>query len=50
MVGIDDQDLAAGQDPATEHLPPLTFGYSGFDPAGRRFAAGDRAGPADARR
>jgi RHS repeat-associated protein len=38
-VGIDDQDLPPGQDPATEHLPPLTFAYSGFDPAGRRFAA-----------
>jgi YD repeat-containing protein len=38
-VGIDDQDLSPGQDPATEHLPPLTFGYSGFDPAGRRFEA-----------
>ena len=39
VVGIDDQALAPGQDPATEHLPPLTFGYSGFDPAGRRFEA-----------
>ena len=39
VVGNDDQDLPPGQDPATEHLPPLTFGYSGFDPAGRRFEA-----------
>jgi RHS repeat-associated protein len=39
VVGIDDQGLPPGQDPATEHLPPLTFGYSSFDPAGRRFAA-----------
>ena len=39
VAGIDDQGLPPGQDPATEHLPPLTFGYSGFDPAGRRFAA-----------
>ena len=37
VVGIDDQDLPPGQDPATEHLPPLTFAYSGFDPARRRF-------------
>jgi RHS repeat-associated protein len=37
VVGIDDQDLPPGQDPATEHLPPLTFGYSAFDPAQRRF-------------
>ena len=44
VVGIDDQDLPPGQDPATEHLPPLTFGYSGFDPAGRRFERADRAG------
>ncbi|WP_432989904.1 SpvB/TcaC N-terminal domain-containing protein [Dactylosporangium sp. CA-233914] len=32
-TGIDD---TAGA-PATEQLPPLTFGYTGFDPAGRRF-------------
>jgi RHS repeat-associated protein len=39
VVGIDDQDLPPGQDPATEQMPPLTLGYSGFDPAGRRFEA-----------
>jgi RHS repeat-associated protein len=39
VVGIDDQDLAPGQDPATEDLPPLTFGYSSFDPARHRFEA-----------
>jgi RHS repeat-associated protein len=37
VAGIDDQGLAPGQPAAEEHLPPLTFGYSGFDPAGRRF-------------
>ncbi|MFJ5304863.1 SpvB/TcaC N-terminal domain-containing protein [Streptomyces sp. NPDC088350] len=37
VTGIDDQDPPPGQAPATEALPPLTFGYSGFDPAGRRF-------------
>ncbi|WP_405969330.1 FG-GAP-like repeat-containing protein [Streptomyces sp. NBC_00988] len=37
VTGVDDQDPASGQAPATEALPPLTFGYSGFDPAGRRF-------------
>lgn len=39
VVGIDDQDLPPGQDPLLENLPPLTFGYAGFDPAGRRFEA-----------
>lgn len=39
VVGIDGQDLPPGQDPLLENLPPLTFGYSGFDPAGRRFEA-----------
>ena len=39
VVGVDDQDLPPGQDPALEHMPPLTFGYSGFDPARRRFEA-----------
>jgi RHS repeat-associated protein len=38
VVGVDDQGVPAGQQPARELLPPLTFGYSGFDPAGRRFA------------
>lgn len=32
VVGIDEQGVE-------EQLPPLTFGYSAFDPAGRRFAA-----------
>ncbi|MDF9817010.1 SpvB/TcaC N-terminal domain-containing protein [Streptomyces sp. SPB162] len=44
VVGIDDQGLPPGQEPALENLPPLTFGYSGFDPAGRRFAAVDGPG------
>ena len=33
-VGIDDQDGVRRE----EVLPPLTFGYSGFDPTARRFA------------
>jgi YD repeat-containing protein len=37
VVGLDDQGLPPGQPPNEEHLPPLTFTYSGFDPAGRRF-------------
>jgi RHS repeat-associated protein len=36
VVGIDDQG-PPGQPAAEEQLPPLSFGYSGFDPAGRRF-------------
>jgi RHS repeat-associated protein len=43
-VGVDDETPVSepGQPPtelipAEEHLPPLTFGYSQFDPAGRRF-------------
>ena len=36
VVGIDDR-LTPGQAPAEEAMPPLTFGYSGFDPTGRRF-------------
>ena len=36
VVGIDDQG-PPGAPAAEEPLPPLTFGYSGFDPAGRRF-------------
>jgi RHS repeat-associated protein len=34
VVGIDDQ----GADRLEEQLPPLTLGYSGFDPTQRRFA------------
>ncbi len=33
VVGIDD----AVAPPRQQHLPPLTFGYAGFDPARRRF-------------
>ncbi|MFI9106144.1 SpvB/TcaC N-terminal domain-containing protein [Streptomyces fildesensis] len=44
VVGIDDQDLPPGKDPLLENLPPLTFGYAGFDPAERRFEA--LSGPA----
>ncbi|MCZ4123095.1 SpvB/TcaC N-terminal domain-containing protein [Streptomyces sp. H39-S7] len=44
VVGIDDQGVPPGQEPATESLPPLTFGYSGFGPAGRRFEAVDGPG------
>ncbi|WP_152546748.1 SpvB/TcaC N-terminal domain-containing protein [Amycolatopsis orientalis] len=39
VVGIDDQGVPPGPDPAREHLPPLTFRYSAFDPAGRRCTA-----------
>ncbi|NGN65282.1 hypothetical protein G5C51_15410 [Streptomyces sp. A7024] len=33
VTGIDEQAVP----PAEERLPPLTFGYTGFDPARRRF-------------
>jgi RHS repeat-associated protein len=33
LVGIDETVAS----PRHEHLPPLTFGYAGFDPARRRF-------------
>jgi RHS repeat-associated protein len=37
VVGLDDQGLPDGQPPLEENLPPLTFTYSEFNPAGRRF-------------
>ncbi|MEN8651601.1 SpvB/TcaC N-terminal domain-containing protein [Streptomyces sp. 21So2-11] len=39
VTGIDDQGVPPGQEPARESLPALTFGYTGFDPAKRRFDA-----------
>ncbi|MFK4067209.1 SpvB/TcaC N-terminal domain-containing protein [Streptomyces sp. NPDC029674] len=37
-VGVDDQGLPPGQEAAEERLPPLTFAYTGFDPAAHRLA------------
>jgi len=37
VVGVDDQGGASGAEVATERLPPLTFGYSQFEPSQRRF-------------
>ena len=37
ITGIGDQDPAGGTGPVTEALPPLTFGYTGFEPGRRRF-------------
>lgn len=44
VTGLDDQGLAPGQEPVREDMPPLTFGYTDFDPAGRRFEAVTGAG------
>ena len=45
VVGVDDQRRPA----AARRLPPLTFGYTAFDPPRRRFRPVDRRGPADRR-
>ena len=37
VTGIGDPDPAAGTGPVSEALPPLTFGYTGFEPGQQRF-------------
>ena len=37
VTGIGDPDPAAGTGPVREALPPLTFGYTGFEPGQQRF-------------
>jgi hypothetical protein len=37
VVGIDEAAASNGGPPAVEALPPITFGYSPFEPGGRRF-------------